>query len=287
MKKLALLLSLLVPIVTGCTSEKPPARRFEVTGSIVAVDQRGRMLILKHRAIPGYMDAMTMGFVVKDDWVFNIAKPGDEVHAMLVVEGSRSWLEGVVVTESPKPHPNAPVTGAVRTPEPGESVPEFTLVNQDTKKIHLRDFRGKTLLVTFIYTRCPLPDYCPLMSKNFAAIASELQKDAALRNRVRLLSISIDPEYDQPAVLRRYALEYAGERSREASLYWQFATGRPEEVRKVAAFFGLSYWTENDQVIHALVTALIDSEGKVQRIYRGNDWKPAEVLENLKGLNPS
>jgi protein SCO1/2 len=283
MKKLSLVLGVLF-FAVGCTSEKPPARRFEVTGSVVAVDQRGRMLILKHRAIPGYMDAMTMGFVVKDDWVFDVAKPGDEVHAMLVVEGSRSWLEGVVISESPKADPNAPVTGAARTPDPGEAVPEFALVNQDGKTIRLRDFQGKALLLTFIYTRCPLPDYCPLMSKNFAAIASEIRKDARLRDSVRLLSISIDPEYDRPAVLRRYAVDYAGPRSGQDSDRWQFATGKPDEVRKVAAFFGLSYWTENDQVIHALVTALIDPEGKVRRIYRGNDWKPAEILEDLKTL---
>jgi protein SCO1/2 len=287
MNKPAFVLCLLLLIAAGCSSQKPPARRFEVTGNVVAVDKRGQMLILKHRAIPGYMDAMTMGFVVKDDWVFNVAKPGDQVRATLVVEGSRSWLEGVVVTEKPKADPNPLAPAAVRTPEPGELVPEFTLLNQDGKKIHLGDFRGKALLLTFIYTRCPLPDYCPLMSKNFAAIAGEVQKDVTLRDSVRLLSISIDPEHDRPAVLRRYALEYAGERSGEALKGWQFATGNPEEVRKVAAFYGLNYWKDSGQIIHALVTALIDPQGNVHRIYRGNDWRTAEVLEVIKSLKPA
>ena len=284
MKKPASVLGLLLLIAAGCSSEKPPARRFEVTGNVVTVDKRGQMVILKHRAIPGYMDAMTMGFVVKDDWVFNVAKLGDQVQATLVVEGSRSWLEGVVITQKPKADPNAPAPAAVRTPEPGEAVPDFTLVNQDAKKIHLRDFRGKVLLLTFIYTRCPLPDYCPLMSKNFAAMAGELQDDLALRDGVRLLSISIDPEHDKPDVLRRYALDYAGEKSSETLMRWQFATGNPEDVRQVAAFFGLDYWKDGGQIIHALVTALIDPEGRIYRVYRGNDWRPAEVLQEIKSL---
>jgi len=268
----------------ACTSEKPPARRYEVTGDVVAVDKRGQMLILKHRAISGYMDAMTMGFIVKDGWVFNVAKPGDQVQATLVVEGSRSWLEGVVITEKPQADPNAPETTAVRTPEPGDTVPAFALVNQDGKRIQSRHYQGKALLLTFIYTRCPLPDYCPLMSKNFAALARDLQNDAALRDSVHLLSITLDPEYDQPAVLRRYALDYTAELPREALTRWQFATGAPQEVRRVAAFFGLNYWKDGGQIIHALVTALVDPQGKVHRIYRGNDWQPADVLKDIQAL---
>jgi protein SCO1/2 len=122
------------------------------------------------------------------------------------------------------------------------------------------------------------------MSKNFAAIAAKLPGDAALRDSVRLLSISIDPEYDKPAVLRRYALEYAGKDSAEALKRWQFASGTPQEVRKVAEFFGLSYWRESGQIIHALVTAVVDPEGKVYKVYRGNDWQPTDVLDDIREM---
>ncbi len=285
--KLAVAGGLCALLAVGCSTEKPDVRRFEVTGEVVSVDKRGQMIILKHGAIPGYMNAMTMGFVVKEDWVFNVANPGDQVQATLVVEGSHSWLEGVVITEKPQRDPNAPAPTGTRTPDPGETVPDFALVDQDGKRIHLGEYRGKTLLLTFIYTRCPLPDYCPLMSKNFAAIAAKLTDDAGLGDSVRLLSISIDPEYDQPAVLRRYAREYVGGDPAETLKRWQFATGTPEEVRKVAEFFGLNYWKEGDQVIHSLVTALVDSEGKVHRIYRGNDWKPSDVLNDIKSMRSS
>ncbi len=283
--KLALTACLLFVFAASCTSDRPAARRLEVTGDVVSVDKAGRVIILNHRAIPGYMRAMTMGFNIKDDWVLGVAKPGDQVQATLVVEGSKSWLEGVVLTEKPKVDPN-PLTGrALRTPEPGEAVPEFALVNQDGKKIRLADYRGKTLLVTFIFTRCPLPDFCPLMSENFSAIAKKLSEDAALSGSVRLLSISIDPEYDQPPVLREYAKRYGAGGS--ANLPWDFATGKPDEVRRFAKFFGLDYWEESGQVIHALVTAAVDGEGRVQRIYRGNDWKPTEVIEDIRGMKHS
>jgi len=284
MKKLASVVSVCLLLAAGCSKPKPEAHRYDVTGEVISVDKRGHMLILKHQAIADYMTAMTMGFVVKDDWVFNVAKAGDHVQATLVVEGAHSWLEGIVITEAAKPDANSPAAAAVHPPEVGESMPDFSLVNQDGRKIQKGDYRGKILLLTFIYTRCPLPDYCPLMSRNFATIAREVGDDPKLKDSVRLLSISIDPEYDKPAVLRRYALEYAGAGSAESLKRWQFASGKPEQVRKVAEFFGLSYWKESDQIIHALVTALIDPEGKVSKVYRGNDWKPADVMNDIRSL---
>jgi protein SCO1/2 len=270
-------------VMAGCSRERPPARRFEITGEVISVDKPGHMIILKHHTIPGYMQAMTMGFEVKDDWVLGVAKPGDQLQATLVVERNRSWLEGVVIAEKPKRDANFPAPGALRTPAPGEAVPDFALVDQDGKKLTLQQYRGKTLLLTFIYTRCPLPDYCPLMSKNFAAIAAKLPGDAALRNSVRLLSISIDPEYDKPEVLRRYAQEYIG-RNSEALKRWRLASGTPQEVRKIAEFFGLSYWKDGGQIIHALVTAVVDPQGKVYKVYRGNDWQPTDVLDDIKEM---
>jgi protein SCO1/2 len=271
----------------GCAPKQPTpeARRFEVTGSVVAVDKRGQMLIIKHREIPGYMAAMTMGFVVKDDWVFNVAKQGDQVQATLVVQGGKSWLEEVVITEKPKSDPNGPAENIIHMPEPGEAVPEFSVVNQDGKRLKLADYRGKALVITFIYTRCPLPDYCPLMSKNFGAIAKEISANPAMKDSARLLSISIDPEFDQPAVLRAYAKQYVAGGS--AGRLWDHATGKPDEVRRVAKFFGLDYWQESDQIVHSLVTAVIDGEGKIVRIYRGNDWKPAEVIDDIRAMRSS
>ncbi len=268
---------------TSCQTEKPlPEQRFDLRGKVLAIDKTAGTVTLQHEAIPGYMAAMTMDYPIKDKWVFDVVKPGQTIHATLVVATDRAWLEGIVVTEESKPQAGSPSASDSVHPLLGEEVPDFALVNQDGRHIHLHQYRGKSLLLTFIYTRCPLPNYCPLMSKNFAQILEQSQDDPKLAASLHLLSISIDPEYDKPAVLRSYGLDCAGKPNPFA--HWEFASGTPEQVRKVAEFFGLKYWTDSGQVVHSLVTALIGPDGKVVKVYRGNDWQPAELLADLKAL---
>ena len=268
-------------VLGACKTQPPlPQQRFDLRGKVVAVNKNEGTVTLAHEAIPGYMAAMTMDYPLKDKWAFDVLKPGQTIRATLVVASDRAWLEGIVVSEEAKPESNslAPPESA-RTPL-GQEVPDFPLINQDGKRIHLHQYHGKALLLTFIYTRCPLPDYCPLMSKNFARILQEVRSDPALSPSTHLLSISIDPEYDKPAVLRAYGLDCAG--NPHPFDHWEFASGTPEQVRKVAEFFGLKYWTEGGQIVHALVTALIGPDGKVIQIYRGNDWQPAQVVSDLR-----
>jgi protein SCO1/2 len=158
------------------------------------------------------------------------------------------------------------------------------MINQDGKKISLKQYRDRALLLTFIYTRCPLPDYCPLMSRNFSQISQELQKNPGLKDKVRLLSMSVDPDYDKPKVLREYGAKYLGSNNPQAFKQWEFASGTPEQVKNVAQFFGLNYWPEKDQIIHGLRTAIISPDGKVVKVYRGNQWKPEEVMKELENL---
>ena len=267
--------------LTSCQTEKPlPEQHFDLRGKVVAVNKNEGTVTLAHEAIPGYMAAMTMDYSIKDKWAFDVLKPGQSLRATLVVASDRAWLEGIVVTEDAQPQNNSPAgADSARSPV-GQEVPDFPLVNQDGKQIHLHQYQGKVLLVTFIYTRCPLPNYCPLMSKNFEQISQAVRHDPALSTSAHLLSISIDPEYDKPAVLRAYGLECAG--NPPPFDRWEFASGTPEQVRKVAEFFGLKYWTENGQIVHALVTALIGPEGKVVKVYRGNDWQPPQVVSDLR-----
>jgi len=273
----------LVSILSGCEAAKPPPqRRFDLHGKVVAVDKNEGTVMVAHQAIPNYMAAMTMSYVLKDKWAFDVLKPGQTVNATLVVEGDRSWLEGIVVTGEGKAESNSLAPpGVVRDPL-GEIVPDFNLINQDGKRIHLHQYRGKALLLTFIYTRCPLPDYCPLMSRNFAHILEQLCRDPALSQITHLLSVSIDPDYDKPAVLRTYALDCAGDP--HPFDRWEFASGTREQVQKVAEFFGLKYWSESGQIVHALVTALIGPDEKVIHVYCGNDWQPAQVVSDLREL---
>ena len=138
------------------------------------------------------------------------------------------------------------------------------------------------MVLTFIYTRCPLPDYCPLMTRNFGEIGQSLFKESLAKGRkTRLLSVTIDPAYDTPAILKDYGKRYlpAGMTFRQ----WSYATGSDEEIQKIASFFGLSYWQENGQIIHGLRTIVISPEGRIVRIFRGNDWQPEEVVALLGG----
>ena len=254
--------------------------RYELKGKVVAVDKRGRSVTVAHEAIPGYMEAMAMPFKLKDEWAYNELAPGDRLQATLVVQGESTWLEDLVFTRE-SPDPAAAPTRI--EPQAGEEVPDFVLTNQDGRRIHVAQYRGRALVLTFIYTRCPLPDYCPLMTTKFTDLLKEVAARPALADRTRLLTISVDPEYDTPAILRKYAAETAGLRSFDK---WEFATGSSDQVKSVASYFGLTYWPEGDQIVHSLRTAVVTPEGKLARLYRGNDWQPTEIVSELTALNP-
>lgn len=263
--------------VSACQSlEGGEAREYEIKGQVISVDKRARQAIISHEPVPDFMEAMTMPFTIKEEWALNELAAGDRIQATLVVQEERSWLERIVIVRS-EPESEGAVEGL--EPTPGVEIPAFTLTNQDGRRIRLDHFRGRAVVLTFIYTRCPLPDYCPLMTGNFESIHRALGDDPALDKTV-LLSVSVDPEYDTPAVLRQYGAEHTSGRFDR----WQFVTGSAEEVKGMAGFFGLQYATEGDQIIHSLRTALISPDGKLHRLYRGNEWKPGEVVRDLRGL---
>lgn len=264
--------------LAGC-ARKPaiPERRYDLVGKIVAVNREGHQLTIQHEDIPGLMKGMTMPFRVKDDWVFKAAQPGDNVTATLVIGGDSSHLEDVVVTKGTGV---APTDAGIRLPQIGDEVPDFTFLNQDGKKVRLKQFRGKAVLLTFIYTRCPLPDYCIRMSNNFNAIAKELKQEPALYGKTEQLSISFDPEYDTPKQLRAYGENYAGEVDPQFK-HWEFVAATPEETKKAADFFGLSYTTNGTQIVHSLRTVLIGPEGKIVHLFNGNTWTPAQAVDAI------
>jgi protein SCO1/2 len=280
----ALLLSLL--LLCGCQprQEEPPGQRYDFKGKVVSVDKAAKRVTVAHDEVKGYMDAMTMPFALKDDWPFEVLAPGDMITATLVVTNSSTRLEDLVITQEGGTDPNADKTEGSSATRPGDAVPDYGLLNQDGQRIHLGQYQGKALLLTFIYTRCPLPEYCTLMSNNFAVIDKELEKTPALYERTHLLSISFDPEYDTPKVLRSYGAAHTGKFTAETFQHWEFATGTPDEIKGIAQFFGLRYYEETGQIVHSLSTAIITPDGKVYKIYRSNEWKPEEVLRDVQSL---
>ena len=257
-------------------------KRFDLKGKVMAVEPEKHLVTVSHDDIVGYMPAMTMPFTVRNESDLQFLAPDDQITATLVVDGSHLWLEGLIITRQSA---NTSAMPGVTMAKEGDEVPNFTLRNQDNREINIQNYRGRTLLLTFIYTRCPVPDYCTLMSNNFAQIDRALSEDAGLYAKTHLLSISIDPSYDTPQVLRSYGAAHTERYQNETFAHWEFAGGTTEQVKKIAGYFGLTYFPEQDQIIHALRTVIINPDGKVAKIYTGNDWKPEEVVDAMKSIS--
>jgi protein SCO1/2 len=263
-------------LLQGCSPKPSNEQRYELKGKVLAVDRAKGEVSVEHEEVKGYMAAMTMDFPVRDAEALKVLEAGDRLQATLVVTDDGYWLDSPVITKGVSGGPVTPPAGS-NEPQPGAEVPDVKLVNQDGRPLSPKQFRGRALVVNFVYTRCPLPDQCPLLSANFARLNSALLADEGLRKRAHLLSVTLDPEYDKPSVLKAYGSTYAGGKFDN----WDFATGDPSEVRRLAEFFGLTYKAEGDQVIHSLRTAIVTPDGKLLKVYRGNEWKPDEVLSDL------
>jgi protein SCO1/2 len=276
---LLLILIALAGGVAACSRGSGNEKRYDLKGKVVTVEPDKQRVTIAHDEVKGYMPGMTMPFSVRNKSDMQMLVPNAEVTATLVVDGPHAWLENLFVVV--KQDAGEAVTTSLAEPKAGDEVPNFTLLNQDAKPIRIAGYRGKALLLTFIYTRCPYPDQCTLMSDNFAQIERQLGQDPELYARTHLLSISIDPSYDDPKVLRSYGAAHTERYENETFAHWEFATGTGEQVREIAQYFGLMYFPEKDQIIHALRTAVVGPDGKVVKVYRGNEWKPAEAIEEL------
>ncbi|MGC8642364.1 MAG: SCO family protein [Isosphaeraceae bacterium] len=268
---------------------------YKLVGEVKKVDKEAREVTIHHQAIPGFMEAMTMPFHLEDAAVLDDLRQGDEVEGKLRVEREKGEvtdyrLHDLTVT---KPALAAPLvldlSGGTpklvtrpRRLEPGELVADFTLTGQDGQTFKLSDLRGHVVVLTFIYTRCPLPDFCPYMDRKFADLANTLAAFPRRAEAVRLLSISFDPDHDTPEILRKHA------QTRGASPpLWRFAVASHDQLGRIAPQLGLIYGPTKDQIIHNLCTAVIDQQGKLVRLEVGtqsNKWSSADLLKTVYSL---
>ena len=277
-----------VILLSSCHHQKPPAtKRYPFTGRIVSIDARTESAIIDGDMIQGFMEAMEMTYRIKPASVLRQLSPGDSISAEVVVvdhdprdenADSDYWLENVKVTAH-APQPPAAAANAMHIPAPGEEVPDFSFTNQDGKKISLRQYRGKVLLVTFIYTRCPFPDFCPRMSSNFAEIYKQFASNSSLAN-TDLLSVSFDPEHDTPKVLRDYGFSVAHTHAAALFRRWQFAAAPATDLPKIAGFFALTVKPEGGLITHNLSTAVIGPDGKILNWYHGSDWQVSDLIKD-------
>jgi protein SCO1/2 len=250
-------------------------QRFHVRGEVRGIDAQAKSIRIKHEEIPNYMAAMTMPFDVRDAALLRGLRVGDEIGFELVVTKDDSWIGSIQrLSESDQPAAAESVKEISRV-QVGETVPDFTLTDQNKRPVHLKDFRGKVVLLTFIYTRCPLPNFCPLMSKNFASLQERLQK--TFPGKFQLLSVSIDPEFDRSELLKEYAGRYTNDDST-----WTFGTGTVEQTDSVGALFGLVQERAGGLINHDLRTALIGPDGKLIHLWKSNVWTPYEVQRRVE-----
>ncbi len=268
-------------------SQTPAIQNFKVyklRGKVVSTNAAKGEVTLNHEAIPGFMDAMTMPYNLKDATILGELHPGDVITADVLVSQDPNadvLLDHIVVVAQAKPDYKPAVFYHV--PTPGDAVPDFKLRNQDGQFIHLGQFKGKTLLVTFIYTRCPLPDFCPRVTRNFAAVDKQIAADPQLRGKTHLVCVSFDPENDTPQRLRAYGATYIGSDAKTAFADWDFAVPQKPVLLEMARFFDVGMTDAADgSITHTLSTTLIGADGRVVRFYPGNEWTVGDVLSELK-----
>ena len=279
--------------VSGChgtpnaSVAKIAPQQYPVRGIVVSTDPANGEVLLKHDAIPGLMPAMTMPYHLEDPSTLSELHPGDLITATLLADHDAAGpinlrLREIVIIAQARP--DYKPTANYHVPAKGDDVPNFTLLNQSNRTIDLKQFRGKVVVMTFIYTRCPLADYCPRMSHNFAQIDKTLQSDPALYKQTHLLTVSFDPTYDTPKVLRSYGSAYTGNYVKETFQHWEFAAPSLAELPKMQQFFDVGVTPgQNGTLQHSLSTVVIGKDGRIVAFYPTNDWTPAEVLAEIHG----
>ncbi len=277
------LVSLVLVALSGLAlscSRPPEGRRYPLTGQVLAVHPERNEILIRHDEIPGFMDAMTMPFGVKNPRLLEGRVPGDKVKGTLFVGETTTYLEALEMTGFAPVPPEGEAQKTLPLVEPGQPVGEIALVDQQGKKRSLADFRGKAMAITFIFTRCPLPEFCPAQDRGFARLHAALAKDEGLAPRVQLLTISFDPDHDTPDVLAQHARKVGAD-----GKSWLYATGTAADVDRFGAGFGLEVIRDpKEGLTHNLRTALVDPMGRLGSIVSGSDWKTEDVLAELRRL---
>jgi len=279
-------LSVCLALAAAC-NKAPEQRSFTLQGQVQSLDPAKKLLVVKHEEIQGLMPAMTMPYEVREAGALDGLAPGDLINGTLVVFSNGAYLErirkvGTAPLEKPPADTAAPsASSGFELVKPGEAVPDGTFVDQDGKKRAFSGFKGSPVVMTFIYTRCPLPTFCPLMDRHFVTLQNTLKQDPALKN-VRLVTVSFDPIADTPAVLKRHARTLNADLTR-----WTFLTGERDDVDQFAARFGVSISRALDDplnIAHNLRTAIIGADGRLVKVYTGNEWSPDQIVADLKPI---
>ncbi len=258
-------------------------KEYKLQGQVLSMQADHKQAVIRHEEIPGFMPAMTMPYSALDPTDYEGVVAGDLINATLVVEPTRAYLVSVkkvgsaplAVADGGTP----PASSGFELIKVGSPVPDAAFIDQDGNHVNLSSFRGEAVVVTFIYTSCPMPEFCPLMDRNFQKMQATLKENGNIL-RTRLLSVSFDPAVDTPAVMKTHAASLSAD-----SRLWSFVTGDRDEIDKWASGFGVSISrATNDprDITHNLRTAIIDRQGNLVQVYNGNEWTPEQVLADVR-----
>lgn len=249
------------------------AARHQARGLVLRVDPAASTVTVSHEQIPGYMDAMVMPFSVRDPRALVEVRPGDRIGFRISVGRDGTLIDRLELLSAAPTDAGLIQSPATSTLVPiGQPVPDFSLTDQRGEPVTLASLRGRVVAVTFIYTRCPLPDYCPRMMTNLRAVRDRFPE--RLGKDLALLTVTFDPQYDTPEKLRQYA-----ERYKANVPGWHMLTGSAEEVGRVCSVFGVEFWPEEGLITHTLQTAVIDREGKLAATVEGKDYSGRQLSD--------
>lgn len=261
------------------------SQSYELHGQVLGIDTTRNEVLLKHDDVPGLMSAMTMPFRATQRELLDDLRVGDLVKAQLVIRGADAYLTRLERVGSAPIETDAsanPAAAGFDVLEPGELVPAQRFVDQSGQPRTFSAWHGRAVAVTFIYTRCPMPTFCPLMDRRFAAMQRVVNANASLRGRLHLVSITFDPQHDTPGVLAEHARQLDADPA-----VWTFLTGAQDEIDRFAARFGVSVTRQGQDasgIIHNLRTAVLDKTGKLVKIYNGADWTPQQLIHDLETI---
>ncbi len=258
-------------------------RSFLAQGVVRELPADGRSVVVRHEAIPGFMPKMTMSFNVREPKELQGLRPGDAIRFRLKATDEDSWIEdiqrstGNEVGAAPAPDPSSLALLQADRLKPGEMFPDAELLSEDGRPIRLSDFSGQALAFTFIFTRCPLPDYCPRMNLHFSRARELLVQRPAGATNWQFLSISFDPGFDRPGVLKRYAYSYRG----PSSDRWLFAVAPTNVLAAFANQLDFRFADDQGSFVHNLRTVVLDRQRRIYRQFDGNKWKANELADAL------
>jgi len=253
-------------------------RMFAVKGVVRELNPGDQTVTISHEAVSNFMSAMTMPFKVKDAKLLAGLHPGDQVSFRLHVSKTESWVDQIIrmgrvpLSESKPPFTETPPAHG-RNP-----MWYYKFTNELGQAVSLNDFHGQALAVTFIYTRCPLPDYCPRLSRNFQEASQKLDSLPGAPTNWHFLSISFDSEFDTPAVLQAYGQSY-----QYNPAHWSFLTGPPDKIAELARLSGVNYESDNGLINHNFRTLIVDGDGHLQTVFPiSGDFSDSIVAEMIK-----